>query len=162
MSAAIPLTAEIRAFDTLESLLSPIHDLWIEEVERVLAPVMAPHASFWERWSAVRYLTDQFEDRFRLEYSLTDSSDGLLKPKMVSRLDSTRTALEFIRVQLIASGRRRGTSGVVAGLAGKLLQQAKLWCAQLEFAMREVRRDDLSRESRRLLEHLETAAGLGL
>ena len=161
-AAAIPLNIETRAPDTLESLLSPIHDLWIEQIERLLAPAMAPRAEFWERWSVVRYLTDQFEGRFRLEYALADSLDGLLRPELVSRLESTRRALEFVRAQLVTVGRRRGTSGVTAGLAGKLLERAKLWCAQLEFATRDIRREELSPESGRLLEHLEAAAGLGL
>jgi len=161
-ASAIPLSIEARAPETLESLLSPIHDLWIEELERLLAPVMAPRADFWERWSAVRYLTDQFEAHFRLEYALADTLDGLLKPEVVSRLDATRRALEFIRTQLVDVGRRRGTSDVAAGLAGKLLEQAQLWCAELEFASGHVRRDELSPESRRLLEHLEATAGLGL
>jgi hypothetical protein len=162
MTTAIPLTIEARAPDTLESLLSPIHDKWIEQVGALLAPAMVPHANFWERWGAVRYLIDRFEDRFRLECALVDSLGGWLSRSEVVRLSTIRAALERIRSDLIVLGRRRGTAMVVAAFAREILDQAKLWCVELELTTRNLRRDDLTEESERLLERLETAASLDL
>jgi hypothetical protein len=162
MTATLPLTIEARASDTLDSLLSPIHDRWVEQVGQVLAPVMVPQAKFWERWGAVRYLIDQFEDRFRLECALVDSLAGRLTPTAVVRLSTIRATLERTRTDLIPLGRRRGTAMIVSAFAQKIFDQVKLWCAELEFATRRLRQDDLTEESERLLEHLEIAASLDL
>jgi hypothetical protein len=160
MSATIPVTLEARAEDMLETVLSPIHDRWIEQVDQLLAPAMEPQAGFWERWGAVRYLIDQFEDRFRLECALVDSLAGWLTRTEFVRLATIRAELEHTRTDLIALGRRRGTAVLVAAFARDVLKQAELWCAQLEFATRNLRQCELRPESKRLVEQLETAASL--
>lgn len=162
MSAGIPLMVEAQQVDSLETILAPIHDQWIAQVGQMLAPALAPRATFWERWGVVRYLTDRFDNRFRLECALIDGLNGLLSPEAAGRLNSTRVALESIRARIACLGRRRGTGGVVAGFAGRLIEQLKLWCAQVEFATRPLSHEDLDQESHRLLERLKAAAGLGL
>ncbi|HEY7636290.1 MAG TPA: hypothetical protein VH763_12125 [Gemmatimonadales bacterium] len=160
MSAAIPLAIEPRADDTLDVILSPIHDRWIEQIGTLLAPAMVPQAPFWERWGAVRYLIDQFEGRFRMECALMDSLASWLSRSEFVRLSTIRAVLERTRVDLIALGRRRGTAMVVAAFAREILEQAQLWCAELEFATRNLHRSELSPESERLIKHLELAASL--
>jgi hypothetical protein len=160
MTATAALTVATRADDTLDVVLSPVHDRWIEQMNRLLAPAMVPQATFWDRWGAVRYLIDQFEDRFRLECALMDSLAGWLSRSEFVHLSTIRAVLERTRTDLIALGRRRGTGMVVAAFAEEILNQAKLWCAQLELATRNLRRCELSAESQRVVEHLEMAASL--
>lgn len=162
MSATIPFSIQARADDTLEAMLSPVHDRWIEQLEQVLAPAIAPKASFWERWGVVRYLVDQFESRFRLECALVDSLGGWLSRSEVVRLSTIRAVLERTLTELAVLGRRRGTAMVVAAFTQEILDQAKLWCAHLELATSNLHRFELSPESERVVEQLEMAASLDL
>jgi hypothetical protein len=162
MTATMSFPIEARRSDTLEALLAPIHDRWIEQVGRVLAPAIVPRANFWERWGAVRYLIDQFEDRFRLECALVDSLAAGLSRTAIVRLGIIRARLERTRTNLIALGRRRGTAFVVSAFAQEIFEQAKLWCAELEFATKDLGLEDLSSSSQDMLDHLKTVARLDL
>jgi hypothetical protein len=162
MSATIPFTIEARAGDTLGTLLSPIHDRWIEQVGVLLSPAMVPQADLWERWGAVRYLIDRFEDRFRMECALVDSLTGRLSRTAVVQLNNIRTCIERTRRDLITLGRRRGTAMVVSAFTENIFDQAKLWCAELEFATSKLRWTELPAKTQCLVEHLEMAASLDL
>ena len=60
----------LQAEETLDAVLGPTHDAWIEEVRQLLVPATTPVAPFWDRWSVVRHLDDQFLARFRVERAL--------------------------------------------------------------------------------------------
>lgn len=158
------LTPQVERADTpaVTTTLSLVHDQWMERIARLLAPAMSPRATFWERWGAVRFLSDQFEDRFRLEAELAENLGELLTPSVRVRLRGARVALERSRGDLMAVGRRRGTGAQVALLARRFLDQARRWCATLELATAGLDAGDLPVESRTLLARLRTAAGLGL
>jgi len=54
MSAAIALSVPPRSTDeTLDAVLAPTHDVWVEEARQLLAPASAPGAPSWERWPVV-------------------------------------------------------------------------------------------------------------
>ena len=148
--------------EALSAILSPIHDCWVERVARFLAPAMMTRASFWERWSAVRYLADKFERRFRAQCALVDSLEPLLEASALGRLAATGKALQSTRAELIALGRRRGTAGPVAVRARRFLDQLECWCAGFELATSHLTPRDLSEESRQAVAHLEGVAALGL
>jgi hypothetical protein len=153
----IATRASVRV-ETLDSVLAPIHDHWIERVTRVLAPVMETRADFWERWGVVRFLGDQFEGWFRFECALTESLAGVLEPTAAAALILAREGLEEARVRLMAAGRQHGTAGQVAALARRLLEQAQRWCAALEFATVRLTLADLPEAGRELLDHIEAVA----
>jgi len=148
--------------EPLSAILSPIHDCWVEQVARFLAPAMSTRASFWDRWGAVRYLADEFEAHFRAQCALVDSLEPLLDASAPGCLATARKALESTRAELIALGRRRGTAGPVAVLARRFLDQLERWCAGFELATSQLTRRDLSEESRQAVAHLEGMAALGL
>jgi hypothetical protein len=158
------LIPHLEQIDTrsVPTTLSLVHDQWMERIARLLAPAMSPRATFWERWGAVRFLADQFEDRFRLEVELADSLAEQLPPSVRVRLRAARVAVERSRGDLMAAGRRRGTGAQVALLSRRFLDQARRWCATLELATGGIVAEDLAPESRTLLARLRTAAGLGL
>lgn len=139
---------------TLEAALAPIHDRWIERLAHVLAPALVPRASFWERWGATRFLTDQFESRFALQCALAESLAGIMDPTARARLDAGRQEIDRLRDRLVAAGRRRGTAGPVAMLARQLIEQTRLWCAELETATSHIAVDSVPEDSRDLLERL--------
>jgi hypothetical protein len=148
--------------EPLSAVLSPIHDCWVERVDRFLTPATVTRAGFWERWGAVRYLADEFEARFRAQCALVDSLEPLLDASSLGRLTTARKALESTRAELIARGRRRGTAGPVAILARRFIDQLEYWCAGIELATSHLIRSDLSEESRQAVAHLEGMAAVGL
>jgi len=148
--------------EPLSAVLSRIHDHWVDRVGRFLAPAMVPRANFWERWGSVRYLADEFEDRFRAQCAVVDSLGLLLGPSALDRLAMARKRLEATRAELTTLGRRRGTAGPVAVLARRLLDQVRLWCVELELATSRLTTGDLPDEAREVIAHLEAVAGLGL
>jgi hypothetical protein len=158
------LTPPLEQVDgrSVTTTLSLVHDQWMERIARLLAPATSPRATFWERWGAVRFLSDQFEDRFRLEAELAASLAEHLPPSVRVRLRAARVAVERARADLMAAGRRRGTAAQVALLSRRFLDQARRWCATLELATGGLVTDDLSPESRTLIARLRTAAGLSL
>ncbi len=146
---------------TLEAVLAPIHDRWIERLAQVLAPALVPRASFWERWGATRFLTDQFEAQFALQGALAESLAGVMDPTVRARLDAGRHEIDALRNRLVAAGRRRGTAGPVAMLARQLIEQTRLWCAELEAAASRITLDAVPEDSRELLERLRDTSQLG-
>jgi hypothetical protein len=162
MTATLIPHVERAGAGSVTTALSLVHDQWMERIARLLAPATSPRATFWERWGAVRFLSDQFEDRFRLEAELAETLAERLAPSVRIRLRAARMALERARGDLMAAGRRRGTAVEVALLVRRFLDQTRRWCATLELAARGLAADELTPESRTLLARLRTAAGLGL
>jgi hypothetical protein len=152
----VPSTAS-----TIESTLVSLHDRWLNEIRRFVEPAASEGAGFWDRWTAVRYLADQFRDHFRLERALLVSIASLLRPDDVRRLTVQATELERILSELNQAGRRRGTGAAVAGKARRLMEVIAVWCAELEVATAGLRRESLSPEAARVLEHVETSGAVG-
>jgi hypothetical protein len=109
-------------------------------------------------FSAVRYLADEFEARFRAQCALADSLEPLLDASLLGRLATARKALESTRAELMALGRRRGSAGPVAILARRFIDQLECWCAGIELATSRLICSDLSEESRQAVAHLEGMA----
>jgi hypothetical protein len=158
MAAACVHTRGSIRVETLDSVLAPIHDRWVERITRVLAPVMEARADFWERWGVVRFLGDQFESWFRFECALAESLAGVLEPNAAAALASARERLEETHGRLMAAGRQLDTAGLFAALSRRLLEQAQRWCAALEFATVRLTLADLSEAGRELLHHIESVA----
>ncbi len=154
----IPVAEQVDAAP-VTTTLSLAHDRWIERIARFLAPTLQARATFWERWGAVRYLADEFQARFRLEQDLVESLAGLLPASIRRRLAAGGAAVARTRDQLMAAGRRRGTAPEVRLLARRLLDQTRRWCATVELATSRLHQDDLTPETRELLERLDRAAG---
>ena len=162
MTATLTPLPDRAGTESVTTTLSLVHDQWMERIARLLAPVTLPRATFWERWGAVRFLSDQFEDRFRLEAELVESLADLLPPSARARIVGARAALERTRDELMEAGRRRGTGAQVALLARRFLDHARRWCATLELATTGIVAEDLPGTSRDLLARLRTVAGLDL
>jgi hypothetical protein len=59
------MTSGPNGEERVDAMLRPIHNTWVEETRRFLDPAMESNADFWTRWAAVRYLSDDFRDRYR-------------------------------------------------------------------------------------------------
>jgi hypothetical protein len=146
--------------ERLDAVLRPIHNTWVEETRRFLDPAIEPGADFWARWAAVRYLSDDFRDRYRRERALVDQLRPFLRLDVAGRLVREGDRLFRLRLELDRIGRRRGTAAEVAAGARDLLEQLGVWCAEVELAASGLTREALPAEACELLAHLEAAASL--
>ncbi len=146
---------------TVESVLAPIHDRWLNEIRRFLDPATSSTAGFWDRWTAIRYLADQFRDHFKLERALLVSVASLLPAADARRLTGQASEVERMLSGLDCVGRRRGTGQVVAEEAHRLIEEIAVWCAELELATSGLRCDALPAEASRVLEHVTSSGAVG-
>ena len=104
---------------TLAAELTAFNGRWLDEVRRHLSPACDPHAGFWDRWAAVRYLADHFEEPYRRAGDLLDALLDHLDPRTAGRLVDDWQAIDHLRVdfnQIGRSGNRdcRGSDRVLA------------------------------------------------
>ena len=151
-----PATAT-QGDQSLEVLLRPIHRAWLDEARRYLVPVLEPSADFWTRWTAVRYVADQFHARYRQERELVDELRPYLDPEEADRLQHSADGLRQLRLELDRIGRRRGTGKEAAPVAAALLGYLERWCAEVETAANGLVPEELPAEARELLAHLDAS-----
>jgi len=147
--------ASNRTGETLDAVLSPTHDAWVEEARQFLMPATSITAPFWDRWTVVRYLDDQFFDHLRLETALVEELRPFVTPSEMAQLRAGGERVAQLRLALDRIGRRRGTAPEFAPVTDELLRALELWCAEIELIGRRIRRDVLPEEGARLLGHLE-------
>ena len=96
--------------ETLDAVLAPTHDAWVNEARHLLGSASAPGAPDWKRWTTVRWLNDQFLPWFLAEWALLNE----LRPHLTIREDEMIGAGEEqiaqIRAALDRVARRRGSA----------------------------------------------------
>lgn len=153
-SAESPVPPEGVA--SLDAVLSPMHDGWVEEVRRFLVPATTPDAPFWDRWSAVRYLNDQFLAHFTMQRTLLAELRPLIQPQHLDGIEAGTERVARLRLGLDRIGRRRGTAAEFALMADELLAALDLWCTEIELAVRHVDAEHLPEEGARIVALLES------
>lgn len=154
------LSPTIRTATTVGDVLAIVHEAWMEQVAAVLAPALSETADFWTRWSVVRFLNDQFNDRFRLECALLDALAPLVPDGAARTLAAARAGLERTMEELGIVGRRRATGLLTARLARRFIDQLALWCVEVELATGPIEAVDLPPGPERLLFNLQLAHAL--
>ncbi|HVK00802.1 MAG TPA: hypothetical protein VM365_08040 [Gemmatimonadales bacterium] len=154
------MSPTVRTATTVGDVLATVHETWMEQVATNLAPALSDEADFWSRWAVVRFLSDQFGDRFHLECALLDELDPLLPVQVTGTLASARAGLEHTMADLMITGRRRATGLLTARLARRFIDQLALWCVELEIATGRIDTADLPPEPSRLLTSLQAAHAL--
>jgi hypothetical protein len=142
-----PLSAKLRA----------IHRRWMDETSDWLNPTLATDADFWNGWSAVRYVNDQFDRQYRRGWALVAAILPLLRPADAFMLCARSVVLERTRRDLDRLGRRRGKTEVVAALAHRFLKLLRSWFEEIERVTEELTIDDLPLDGRRALAQLRAA-----
>jgi hypothetical protein len=117
-----------------QATLRSIHDQWLSEVHAALDPASTPGSSLWDRWSAARYLADEFELPFRRERRLVTRLRHKLPRADAEWLEVRAARLDEIRRQLNLVGRRRDTAGPMAELTRSFLGLLESWCRHIEAA----------------------------
>lgn len=145
----------------LQEVLSPLHEAWVAEARWFLDPASSAAAPFWDRWSVVRYLNDQFPARFELQRALLREARPSLEQRHLDAIDSGAERLTRLRLALDRIGRRRGTAAEFAPIVEEFLAALELWCAEIELAVRNLNRDQLNEEAGRVLSLIESMAPAG-
>ena len=162
MHTSAESTAQPAAVEpTLDVVLSPLHEAWVEEARRFLEPASTATAPFWERWSVVRYLNDRFPRRFDLERVLVRECRPLVNQHHVDAMEAGAERLARLRLGLDRAGRRRGTAAEFAPLVEEFMLTLELWCAEIELATRRIDRGSLPGPAGGVLTSLETLSPAG-
>lgn len=148
LSIAPPLSAKLRH----------IHRCWMDEISEWLGPTLAPDADFWNGWSAVRYVNDQFARQYRRECALVAAILPRLRPIDAFILRARTVVLERTRRDLDKLGRRQGMTEVVAVLVCRLLKLLRTWFTEIERVTEQLTLDELPPDGRRALAQLRFAA----
>ena len=138
----------------LSMVLTPIHDDWMADADGFLVPITDPNATFWERWAAVRYAGDLFQERFKLEEAFLKELHPFLTPELNERLWMQVDRLGRLHRDLIYLAHERGSARELAHKARELLEALRLWYAEIELALTATRESDLGVEGARLLAEL--------
>ena len=141
--------------DILAPVLRAAHETWIHETDCFLSPITVREAPFWERWTAVRYMADQFLGQYRRERALVDELQPFLPPDIAERLTRDGERIGRLQCELDRVGRRRATARTVSVVSRELLQLLRSWCADIEEAAGRIPRDLLPEEGNRLVADFE-------
>lgn len=142
----------------LAPVLRAAHKIWIRETTLYLWPVFVQEAPFWERWTAVRYIADEFLRQFRLERAFVDELRPFLPPDIADSLTRDGERIGRLQGELDRVGRRRGTAHTVSVISRRLLHLLRSWCADIEAAAGRIPRGLLPPEGNRLVADLELYA----
>jgi hypothetical protein len=137
--------------ERLNPVLAATHDRWMADADQALGPVMEPDASFFQRWTAVRYLWDEFAERLQLEQELLDELHPLIHPEAWERLSIQAHRVKRLRQDLALLADQSGTRREVALTAHALLDGLRLWYAEIEFTVGLIELIHLSPYATRLL-----------
>ena len=122
MTAVQQSSVRFHEDDILAPVLRAAHKIWIRETNRFLLPVFAREAPFWERWTTVRYMADQFLGQYHLERTLVDELRPFLPPDIAELLTRNGEGIGRLQRELDRVGRRRGTAHQVSVVSRELLQ----------------------------------------
>ncbi len=145
---------------TVGQLLEVVHGEWLRETHTALDPAVAEDATLWDRWTAARYLGDQFDVRLRRERELVQLLQPLLPGPSAGSLLARAERLDEMRRQLSELGRRKDTAPEMRELTPSFLSLLETWCRQLEGAAGSLRVADLAEGAGATLESLAVAARL--
>ncbi len=158
MTVLHEIAPRLRHNSPIASVLHTAHQGWLEETSEYLTPLLGGYAPFWDRWTAVRYLADQFLPRLRRERALVDTFSESLPPEIWKSLTQEGERIGQLQRKLDNLGRRRGTAWVISPVAGELLHALQAWCADIELVVRQISRDALPEKGRKLLARLEPSS----
>jgi hypothetical protein len=145
----------IRIDETLEAILAPTHDQWIEEVRRQLLPVTTRGAAHWDRWWTVRYLNEGFLGRFRVECTLLRELKPLVTGHEAHMLEAGGEEVARLHLALERISRGYPTAAEFAATSAEFLRALELWCAEVELSCTSIPLSALPAEARRALKQLD-------
>ena len=160
MTAVPDYSAQVRAGETLAPTLRAAHEIWLRETSRFLLPVSMPETPFWSRWTAVRFLADEFAAQYRRERALLEELYSFLPHEAAERLALGGAHIGQLQSDLDRVGRRRGTAHTVSVVSHRLLHLLRSWCADIEAEAGWIPVDTLTLVGHQLLRDFERYASI--
>jgi len=157
MTAILSQAGPAIGTESLDEALAALHDRWVLRLAAVLSPVMTPRSRSWERWEITRRFADSFPRWLQVEFAVAEGIGGRLSPEARVRLATLQDALDRTGTELMSTTADRWNPGPVAMLSRRLLELARLWCAELELATRGLTTDDLPQPCRAMLARMSAA-----
>lgn len=139
---------------TLAPILARVHDRWMAEADVALDPITDPQATFFQRWTAVRYLWDQFAERFQLEQDLVEQLHPFIPAEIRARLTMQIDRVNRLQQEMDRLAHQRGVARELARTARALLEALRLWYAEIEFVAGDIRQEDTTAAVQRILDRL--------
>ena len=124
------------------------------QCDRMLGPVMDPNPSFVQRWSALRFVSEQVQERCRQEEKLLEELQTRLAPEMRARVRRQGEQVMQYRQNVERLARGRCTARDLAGAVQELIEALRLWYAEIEFGLGEVRLGDIGSRAHQILTQL--------
>src|SRR5829696_5972510 len=113
---------------TLAPVLRAAHEAWLREMTEYLLPLTERGASFWDRWTTVRYLADQFRPQYRRECAVVQELRPFLPHEVAERLVQQGLRIGGLQEAIDQVGRKHGTARTVLVISRGLLASLRDWC----------------------------------
>jgi hypothetical protein len=147
MSAPLAdLERDLACESTLLPILRRLHDGWLTDVRAELGVALSPHATPWQRFTAVRYLDTVFQLRLHREADAVHGVAYLAAPAHGTSLLATVQMLDLLRMEIGELSQSPVSEQLVPPLLQAFLRQLEHWCADVEVALGWIRRDTLAPE----------------
>src|SRR5687767_15055561 len=132
------LVPQTKSEPTVGSFLARSHDRSMAQCDWMLGPVMDPDATFLPRWGALRFVTEQLQERCGQEEKLLDELEDRLSPGMRDRIRQQSEEVDRLRQAVERLARGRCTARDLAHAAQDLIQGLRLWFAEIELGLGDV------------------------
>jgi hypothetical protein len=116
----------------LVAALQHAHGEWRKDVDEALDSVRAPEAGIWERWTAARYLVDQFGPRLDREQHILIALADRLPAQEAKHVWALGELLQFLCRHLCELGTMPQCGPAFAVGVTKLIRALDFWCAEVE------------------------------
>lgn len=158
--ADVPGSIPQRSAPAVSVTLHDIHRQWLDETKDWLSPALAADADFWNGWSAVRYINDQFDRQYRRQLAFVQAILPLLGPTDGFVLRTKTARLERVRRTLDRLGRQQGMSKIVAAACSWFLELLEDWFGELQRVSQGIARADLPAQAQKALGQLKSAVAI--
>jgi len=137
-----------------------IHRQWLTETREWLAPALSPEADFWDVWSVVRHINDQFDRQYRRQQAFVKAILPVLSPADALVLHVKAAQLEGARRNLDRLGRLQGTSKIAAAVCSEFLELLDAWFGELQWLTRRLTKAELPLPAHKALAQLKAAGAI--
>jgi hypothetical protein len=115
---------------------------------------MDPEVTFVQRWGAVRFVSEQLQERCRQEAALLEELQDLLSRAELDRLRRQGGRIARLRQDVERLARGRCTGRDLAHAAQELIQALRLWYAEIEFSLRDTPVSSIGARASQILNQL--------
>jgi hypothetical protein len=115
--------------------LQKIHQLWLQEIRKVLDSARRPEAGMHCRWRAVRYLTFIASPRFEIERGAVESLGQMVEPSQATQLWVAAELMATLGWQLDHELDLCHRAAEFSGLTQKFEKALAHWCGAVEDAL---------------------------